>query len=238
MTNERTFQNYALVLLLGVSGNLVFINYSSAQRSISVSPFLGKVVTTYSKEVRGSASIYGYSGYGAQLLYSEPGIENTEAIVGLGYHVQNLGFDVSDGSQCCTNTDSITVRASYLSLIFGVSWFLDDAKKFSLFLAAQLDNPITNNATGRRRYYVPLSVDIDTLINGKLKNYGHFNFIPTIGFNYQRPINATYQWGIGCYFQYGITPQWSDHLRTGEGGIRIFLKRNFIKPIIPEQRSS
>ena len=79
MTNERTLQNYALVLLLGVSGNLVFINYSSAQRSISVSPFLGKVVTTYSKEVRGSASTYGYSGYGAQLLYSEPGIENTDS---------------------------------------------------------------------------------------------------------------------------------------------------------------
>ncbi|MBP6311455.1 MAG: hypothetical protein WAS33_16760 [Candidatus Promineifilaceae bacterium] len=238
MINSRTFQNFALALLLGVSGNVVFINHCSAQRSISVSSFLGKVGTTYTKEVRGGASTYGYSGYSVQLLYSEPVNENTEAIVGLGYHVQNLGFNVSDGSQCCTNTDSITVRASYVSLIFGISWFLDEAKKFSLFLAAQLDNPITNNATGRRRYYVPLSVDIDTLINGKLKNYGHFNFIPTIGLNYQRPVNATYQWGIGCYFQYGITPQWDDHLRTGEGGIRIFLKRNFIKKIVFEQHSS
>lgn len=238
MINSRTIQNFALALLLGVSGNVVFINHCSAQRNVSVGPFLGKVVTTYGNEVRGSASMNGFSGYGAQLLYAEPMTDRSEITVGFGYHVQNLGFNVSDGSQCCTNTDSITVRASYVSLIFGVSWFLDEAKKFSLFLAAQLDNPITNNATGRRRYYVPLSVDIDTLINGKLKNYGHFNFIPTIGLNYQRPVNATYQWGIGCYFQYGITPQWDDHLRTGEGGIRIFLKRNFIKKIVLEQRSS
>ncbi|HQV52993.1 MAG: hypothetical protein IPI00_10100 [Flavobacteriales bacterium] len=64
-----------------------------------------------------------------------------------------------------------------------------------------------------------------------MSNYGNFNVIPTIGFDYQRPINARYSWGIGCYFQYGLTAQWDDHLPTGEGGIRIFVKRNFIKRI-------
>ena len=229
MIKTGTLWNCALAQLLCVSASVGLVKDCSAQRNISVVTYYGKVVTTYTKDVRGSASTNGLSGYGAHLVYAEPMTDQADILVGFGYHVQNLEWDITGGSHFGSSMDSMTVRASYFSVILGAKWYLDNAKHLSFFFDAQVDLPIANTATGRRKAYIPLVGDSDTLINGKLSSYGKLNIIPTIGFDYERQISSTYHLGIGCYFQYGMTVQWGDHLRTGEGGIRLFLKRNFLE---------
>lgn len=207
-----------------------FINDCSAQRNISVVPFFGKVGTTYSQDVHGrTSSAEGQAGYGVQLLYAEPITSRSEILGGLGYHVQNVKIDISHGGLGYSVTDSVTIRASYYSWVLGAAWYIGVAKQFSFFFTGQMDYSITNQATGERRSWSMNSGPSTPEVNGTLYKYGNLNLIPSTGFNYHLKLNKTFQLGMGCYVEYGLLSQYRNKFRTGEGGIRLFLKRNFLK---------
>ncbi|HQV52994.1 MAG: hypothetical protein IPF95_08060 [Flavobacteriales bacterium] len=81
--------------------------------------------------------------------------EKAENFVGFGYHVQNVEWNIISGGQIGSPTNSMTVRASYFSMILGAKWYVDNTKHFSFCLDVQGDLPITNKATGRRLAYIP-----------------------------------------------------------------------------------